>query len=427
MEEGSSSEDQELLKRFVEAGGQVFPGAERYAIEQQREREGVERERRELAREYHRLKITDDARERLRREKLERRIGGELSGAAVAYRDSLLASMRDAAGLDEIEDPDPIVEGLLFQDSLAWIAGPSGAYKSFAAFDLAARYGRTDMDFHGEAMEHGKALVFVAEGGRAYKHRKRAWEKTHGPIRGVTFVPSAIQLADMEAAMPALISVAREHRYGLIIFDTQAMCTVGQDENSAEDMGVIINALHQLREATGACILLVHHFGKSSGAGMRGNSALYAAATTVITVERFRDSKEIIKLSTRSPTGKQKDDIERDDLKFRLELVKPDGPGKPSLVPIRDRTHDVPVLPDVSARDLLILDALLDTEDAGGLTSSQIAKYVQERDPRQPNPWGANNALSWMDKLIKNETACKSGATYKVTPMGRAVVNDSRQ
>jgi len=377
--------------------------------------------------EYRRKSAQHEAAQKLKRELSDRRIGGELSPVADAYLQRLTESIRTGDQLDDIPDPDPLIDGWLSLDSLSWIAGPSGTYKSFLALDLAARYGSDDMTYHGEDMSHGRALYFIAEGATMFKHRKNAWQEHNDRIMtGVDFIPSAIQLSDLDVAMPALIALAVQRKHGLIIFDTQAMCTVGADESDNTDMGVTMNALHSLREATGACVLLVHHFGKDTGSGMRGASAMYAAATTVIAT---RKKDGILSLSTVSPLGKQKDEQERNNLHFLMEPVSPED-GRMSLVPVRDMSFHIPEsLPELTSRDLIILRAISDT-GVIGLNTADIARIMEEREPkRRSEPggqekWMSQNAKKWMNKLLSNGTAVKTGANYVTTPLARECIED---
>jgi hypothetical protein len=81
---------------------------------------------------------------------------------------------------------------------------------------------------------------------------------------------------------------------GLIIIDTLARNFGGGDENSAKDMNTFVAGLDKLKnEFPNASVLVVHHSGKDSGRGPRGNSALFAAADTVM---RLNKSGGLLKL-----------------------------------------------------------------------------------------------------------------------------------
>jgi hypothetical protein len=112
---------------------------------------------------------------------------------------------------------------------------------------------------------------------------------------------------------------------GLVIADTQARVTVGLEENSATDMGIFINAVSALRTATGACVLAVHHTGRSGG-DARGSSAIDGAQDTELKV--VADGQP---LRGQLRVEKQKDLPEREpiQLMFKLHVVGVDDDGDP--------------------------------------------------------------------------------------------------
>jgi hypothetical protein len=377
-----------------------------------------------------RMKAT--ARERMKREKAERRISGELSPAAEVFLETLRTSVMSANDLDAMEDPDPIVPGWLYGDSLNWIAGPSGTFKSFVAHDLAARYGKPGASYHGIPMAHGRALYIVAEGASMFKHRKNAWQKFNGQVENVFYYPAAIQLADFEEQMPALIAYAKAERFGMVIFDTQAMCSVGQDENTAEGMGVIINAGHSLREATGGCVILVHHFDKK-GNGMRGSGAQYAAANTVIVTKRTDDKMTVMLSTKQGDGGKSKDDEGRDDLTLRLDKWEPEDGGRGSLCPNREITDDWtrqerPVLPSFDEERMGMLRSMEEYDPVGGALVGNLRDVMNELNPREGGkPWESKNAESHVGALIRNGCVEKTGSRYRLTPLGHQVLQRWRE
>ncbi|CAM5575566.1 AAA family ATPase [Streptomyces coeruleorubidus] len=379
----------------------------------------------------------DAAREKVKREKMERRLSGELDAAAQCFLDAFESDgLMGVDAMLSVKRPEALIDGLLYTDSLAWLAGPSNTYKSFLALDIAAR-AAFGMTYHGDdrPMAIVASLVIVAEGAGAYGDRIRAWERKNGrkiPRDQVMFYPRAVQLSDLVVEMPALLAHVKRQReqgtgYGLIIFDTQAMCTVGVSENDNTEMGVVMNVLHQLREATGACILLVHHFGADDAKGMRGATAIYAAATTVIAVKRKDDLKVV--LSTRAPKGKQKDAEAMDAFLLDLEKVGDAEQGWSSLAPTR-ATHSgskVQHTPEVNARQLLILSILAATDEVGGLGVSAIARHVTEEEgpnPKTAKPWAPSTTASWMDTLVRKDLVKKTGTSYTITDIGKDALTD---
>jgi hypothetical protein len=157
----------------------------------------------------------------------------------------------------------------------------------------------------------GPVLYLVAEGVTGIKQRVRAWEGSMGTkMTGVKFLPIAVQ-ASNDGEWQALIALAVELKPVLIVIDTQARITVGMEENSNTEMGRLVHQIEQLRKASGACVLTIHHTGRS-GDHMRGAIAIDGAATTTIKVEKGDD---ILNLTC----TKQKDAPEFDP--FRLRLV----------------------------------------------------------------------------------------------------------
>lgn len=238
--------------------------------------------------------------------------------------DRMLAELLDTADLDNIPNLDPLIGDLLFVDTLARMNGPSGHGKSFMALDMAGCVG-TGLDWHGRPVRQGTVLYLVAEGSRGVRKRVRAWEQRHGrKMTGVKFLPRPVQAASAE--WQTLTEVCRRLRPALVVVDTQARVTVGVEENSATEMGRVVDRLEALRTACGACVLLIHHKGLNGDHG-RGSSAVKGAMQTEVTVTK--DDK-MIKLSV----DKQKDSEEIEPLTFRLESVPLDGEAEEDGRPV---------------------------------------------------------------------------------------------
>ncbi len=107
---------------------------------------------------------------------------------------------------------------------------------------------------------------------------------------GFVIVRSPINLMDGDADATAVINLIteleREHgeKVALIIGDTLARIAAGANENSGEDMAVVLKHADLIRSATGAAFLWIHHSGKDAAKGMRGWSGIRAAIDTEIEV-----------------------------------------------------------------------------------------------------------------------------------------------
>lgn len=392
-----------------------------------------------LAEEKQRLAIVDQARREFDMEQQQAEFDGKLPDAARAFRDTVLKPRLTEIHEFKQQIRTPVVDGLLFRNTLAWIAGPSGTFKSFVTADLAFRYGSENLDYHGRKMTHGRALLVIAEGGGAYADRRAAWEKQYDQdVKGVTIYPAPLQLADTLKEMPALLSVLKEadengEPYGLVVFDTQAMCTVGVDENKSE-MNLVINVLHRIREVSGACVLAVHHYGKKKESGMRGSSMLYAAADTVIEIEREKEGGMTVSLSTDGENGKQKDaPAEKDAVSLKMEsqivgVTYFEDPLTSLVAVAADKAHDVTddkdhpqvTIPDVTPRQMIYLKGLNYYEEKG-TSPAYMARYMTQDMGYSTDAPNVRNCLVALGKKGLAEQPAVKGPWY-ITPLGVSVL-----
>lgn len=219
------------------------------------------------------------------------------------FVDVLRHYMVDSAGLDTIPDPDPLIGGILYLDSLAWLIGRPGCGKSLVALDWAGCIG-SGLHWSGFRVVQRPVVYVSPESPGGVKLRVRAWESANGRrMEGVHFLPVAPQ-AQSPGHFQALGEVCREVNAGLIILDTQARVTLGLEENSSKEMGVFIDRLERLRDATKACILTVHHTPRGAD-HLRGSTALEGAAGTIVTAKK--DGNVITLAADPDHGGKTKD------------------------------------------------------------------------------------------------------------------------
>lgn len=191
-------------------------------------------------------------------------------------------------GRDQLADlpaPEPLIEGTLDRGTVALLAGAWGSGKSLQALDWAACVA-TGRPWQGRKVKPASVLFVAAEGAYGLHGRLTAWETAWGlPIPSEAFhvLPIPVNLTKASERVALVDEIARG-QYGLVVIDTLARCIVGADENSAQDMGVVVDVLYQLRDATpGGTVLVVHHTGKDKRT-IRGSSALEAGLDTVYVV-----------------------------------------------------------------------------------------------------------------------------------------------
>lgn len=244
--------------------------------------------------------------------------------------EALRAELLDSEGLDHIPRLEPVIDGFLYRDTLGRIIGPSGHMKSFVALDFAGHVG-TGNDWRGCRTTQGPVIYLVAEGAAGIRKRVRAWEQYHGrKMSGVWFLPRPVQAGD-PLQWAVLTEVAKRIEPALIIFDTQARITVGVEENSSKEMGLVVARMDDLRAITKACVTLIHHQGLQGDHG-RGSTAVKGAMQTELRVtkkgKKGPDARVIVS------SDKQKDDEELDDMAFGISVVKLEGEAKDDGSPI---------------------------------------------------------------------------------------------
>ena len=264
------------------------------------------------------------------------RVGSQGLDSEPSFLDRLRAALVDAAGLDSIPDPEPLIaEDIVFLDSLVWMVGKPGCMKSFTALDMAGCVA-TGEPWQGYPVRQGTALILVAEGVRGTKKRVRAWEKAMGrSMTGVSFLPVAVQSKNGQQ-WSAFVELAAGLRPALVVVDTQARVTVGVEENSNTEMGEFVHRLEQLRMATGACLIVVHHIGRNGDTG-RGATTVDGAVSTIIKVTK--DENRITLECT-----KNKDGLEWDEIVLRavpmgdsIILAMDDGTARPAEASLAGR------------------------------------------------------------------------------------------
>ncbi len=216
------------------------------------------------------------------------------------------AAMTSEADLKHLPPLQPLVHGLIDRGTLVMLFGPSGTGKTFAAIDLAMCIG-TGAWWHGHKVEPGRVLYIAAESAGDLHPRTHAWRTLNNlpnVTSSVVFVRTGVNVFD-PAQAGALRHIIEADHYDLVILDTLARSAIGSEENSNRDAGIVIDQLDKIREVTGATILLVHHTGKDAERGMRGASAYYGAADTVIGVLRS-DTNGVLVTTDPSKNGKQR-------------------------------------------------------------------------------------------------------------------------
>ena len=176
----------------------------------------------------------------------------------------------------------------LARNALTALSAPPKTGKSFIALHLAYE-AATGGSFAGLRFEAPLRVMYCAfEKYPDTRDRLEAIEQREGtsiPSNLKIYAPKRAPNLGNASQVEELMRLFSEEQPQLVIIDTLARCTAGIEENSAKEIGAVIETLDKLRVAAGGCaLLIVHHEGKDSSKGMRGSSALLGAVDQVIKV-----------------------------------------------------------------------------------------------------------------------------------------------
>lgn len=319
--------------------------------------------------------------------------------------------------LDEIEDPEPLIDGMLTKDSLARTFGPPKSLKSFVTLDMAACVS-LGIPWKGRTTHKVPVLYIVAEGARGMKKRRRAWNAWHDRPMDVIFYPEPVQINE-DRAMREVIAFCKAREVGYVIFDTQARCTVGVDENSNTEMGQVVRALDVLKQETGACVHVVHHSGAGSTDRGRGATAFDGAVDTEFRIEREEDSDGVSVISRFQKDMAEAEPVDMIACEIENSLIVTDGGA--SLNPDAARTE--PPLPEISKAYMGYLRVL------GGGYTVEGATHSNLRDEMgiPANGSGRSKVTKALDKLQREGVVIKNKKDrYFLTKLGSRVVREQR-
>lgn len=188
---------------------------------------------------------------------------------------------------DWVSRPPPkwLIRDVLPEGDLAMMFGASGSGKSFFAMDMAMAVA-SGYDWRDHPTEHGSVFWIAAEAAGSVRNRALAYAK-HNQIEledsDLWIVGDTPSLSDV-SHVRALGKHVHEIKPKLVVVDTLAAAAGGANENSGEDMAVVLAACRALHKISGGLVMLIHHSGKDRDKGSRGWSGIKAAMETEIEV-----------------------------------------------------------------------------------------------------------------------------------------------
>lgn len=220
---------------------------------------------------------------------------------AFESQESKLSSRLEYVCANDIDERDErfndeLVERVLGSDGMSVIYGDSNSGKTFLAIDLSCAIAR-GISWHGQRTDSGAVLYLATEGYGSVRNRIKAYKKQNRtPDMPVYVVRSPVNFFDGDADALQVVKLIQdiENRYGLkiklVVGDTMARISSGANENSGQDMGIVIKHAEMVRDMGMAHFLWIHHCGKDAARGMRGWSGFRAFVDTEIEVTEISEN-----------------------------------------------------------------------------------------------------------------------------------------
>lgn len=216
------------------------------------------------------------------------------------------------------------VEGLMPNSGVGQIYGDSGCGKSFTLMQLCHCLSE-GWPFCGRPVKRCAVYYFHLEGVGGLPKRLAAFDRWMEEA-GKSLDGSGrlfYRTADFSIAEPDMASLAQTildngDDGALVVIDTQAQATAGKDENSAQDMGIMLKEARSLAKAVNGIVLLVHHTGKDASKGGRGSSAQRADFDFQIEVARDKGNDRLIYWNS----AKERDEDDHQQFKFKLKVYE---------------------------------------------------------------------------------------------------------
>jgi len=171
-----------------------------------------------------------------------------------------------------------LIENFIEKQSLCMLFGEPSTYKSFMAMELAFCIG-SGIDWYGNPTALGEVIYIAGEGASGIQKRIAALETKYGVTAKGIFVSSRpIEMTNPESVKEVLDIISQlAIQPALIIIDTLHRNFGEGDENSSRDVGLFVKHMDELKNATNATILTIHHSGHGEKGHSRGSSAIRAS------------------------------------------------------------------------------------------------------------------------------------------------------
>lgn len=234
------------------------------------------------------MSVPSEVRERLRPALEAARNGAAPAGLPAGWVES-------AADLLAEPDPGPtpfLVDQVLVDGAIGAVVGQHKQGKTWVVLELALAIVTGREAFGRFAVpEPGPVLVVLEESGRAALHRRldslrRGYGLEVSDLAELRFAANRRVRLDEPAWRAALLEAAGALQPRAVFLDPLVRLKgAGVDENAQKEMAPVLDFMRDLRDASGAAVVFVHHTGHEGGR-LRGTSDLEAYWESKVTVRR---------------------------------------------------------------------------------------------------------------------------------------------
>lgn len=185
------------------------------------------------------------------------------------------------------------IKGILQKATVSLWYGATQSGKSFLLTDAAMAVARGASWMNYKTGAGGLVIYQTGEGGTGFRNRLRAYrDHVMPPGSGevpFVYLPTRINLYHEKTNVDDLINeilawmAFYEFPLELVAIDTFNAASGGANENSNQDVGLVLERCRMIVDATGAHVALVHHT-PASGDRPRGHTSLIADVETAISI-----------------------------------------------------------------------------------------------------------------------------------------------
>jgi hypothetical protein len=302
--------------------------------------------------------------------------------------------------LDALPERPPreeVIQGLLAVGEIGGLIAQAGEGKSTVA-QLLLTCIAEGRPFLGRGVIAGPAIYVAAErGGGAERRLLAIRRKSKAPLYIAMARPDLANPDDVTELANRVLQVCENERSCpvLIVIDTLARCMPGLDENSARDMGKVVEGLTRLVEQVpSAAVLFVHHAGKGGDGEMRGSTALIGGVDLELQIRNGKNGMKRLVVTKANAVA------EGQSLGFRL-------------VPVEYRDH-----PNADAESVITaVEADLDEDCPADIPNGQ--------------PSRSENILGLIDELavdgVADRQACLQAARDRRLIEGKSLESTAEQ